>query len=108
MLAVECGEVQITQQERAHEHPMFAPNSGQLWVRAGVHGGIPCAHACGINAPGDEGCRRACSCGGGLGLLPIPSHQAGAQRVLPGTAPSPAGKLLSGEAGLISLLNLPP
>lgn len=43
-----------------------------------------------------------------LGLLPIPSHQAGAQRVLPGTAQGLSGKLLSSEAGLISLLNLPP
>lgn len=55
-----------------------------------------------------EAARMPMAVQGALGLLPIPSHQAGAQQVLTGTAPSLAGKLLSGEAGLISLLNLPP
>lgn len=45
MLAGECGEVQVTQPWRDHKHPMVAPESGQLWVRDGVHGGMPRAHA---------------------------------------------------------------
>lgn len=45
MLAGECGKVQVMQPERDHKHPTVAPESGQLWTRDGVLGGMPRAHA---------------------------------------------------------------
>lgn len=33
------------QQKRVHKSPMSAPESRQLWVSAGVHREISCAHA---------------------------------------------------------------
>lgn len=54
---------------------------------------------------GMEAAGAPAAAGGDMGLLPIPSHHAASSLAQP---PGLAGKLLSSEAGLISLLNLPP
>lgn len=61
------------QQKRVHKSPMSAPESGQLWASAGVHGGISCAHA-GMLL-GEEAARAPVASGGEPGVAPHPFSQ---------------------------------